>query len=206
MKVAVARLPIHAGALLACALAVIPTVSAQTTYRWLDSSGRVHYSDQPPPADARKAMEKWLGGNVIGTSELGYEARKAAEAFPVTLYVPEPCSAACQDGRALLRARGVPYTERAVRSEADAEALARAFGSRDAMLPSLTVGPQKLRGLDADAWNRALDAARYPATVSPAARRTAERASPPAPPPAPEAPENVDTGAPAPQPPDPARP
>ena len=39
------------GALL---LAASGGTSAQDMYRWVDAQGKVHYSDQPPPADARE--------------------------------------------------------------------------------------------------------------------------------------------------------
>jgi transposase-like protein len=42
---------------LAVLLAVTPA-SAQKLYKWVDQAGKVHYSDQPPPQDAR--VEKKL--------------------------------------------------------------------------------------------------------------------------------------------------
>jgi hypothetical protein len=42
---------------LAALLAVTPA-SAQKLYKWVDQAGKVHYSDQPPPQDAR--VEKKL--------------------------------------------------------------------------------------------------------------------------------------------------
>src|SRR5690606_16178480 len=39
--------------LAAALLATTPALLAQTTYRWVDERGIVHYSDQPPPAHVR---------------------------------------------------------------------------------------------------------------------------------------------------------
>lgn len=41
---------ISLGALL---LAASPAMAAGEMYRWVDANGQVHYSDQPPPADAK---------------------------------------------------------------------------------------------------------------------------------------------------------
>lgn len=49
LRFALAALP------LAAALLVCPPVSAQTTYRWKDASGNVHYTDKPPPTSAKEA-------------------------------------------------------------------------------------------------------------------------------------------------------
>ena len=62
--------------------------------------------------------------------------------------------------RALLKQRGIPFSERMVVSNEDGEALERITGARDA--PTLTIGTQTLRGLSSDAWNSYLDAAGYP--------------------------------------------
>ena len=35
--------------------------SAAQLYRWVDENGNVHYSDQPPPPQARSAQRKRLG-------------------------------------------------------------------------------------------------------------------------------------------------
>jgi len=48
-RFAVAALPL-AAVFLAC-----PPASAQSTYRWKDASGNVHYTDKPPPTSAKEA-------------------------------------------------------------------------------------------------------------------------------------------------------
>jgi type 1 fimbria pilin len=48
-------------ALAACALAGI--AAAQTSvYRWVDKDGKVHFSGEPPPADATGVTQKRVGG------------------------------------------------------------------------------------------------------------------------------------------------
>ena len=44
--------------------------NAQTNvYRWVDKDGKVQFSDSPPPADAKDATQRRLGGG--GPDEIG---------------------------------------------------------------------------------------------------------------------------------------
>jgi hypothetical protein len=135
---------------------------AGTTYKWVDEDGRVHYSDLPPPANAKKIEQKKVGGNVVETSELPYEVREAVKKYPVTLYASD-CGEACDKARELLRTRGVPYTEKNPELEEVSKELEKASGALH--VPALQVGETTmLRGLEQAQWNRELDAAGYPKT------------------------------------------
>jgi hypothetical protein len=100
-----ARSPIVLSAVVIAAVA--SGALAQTLYRYVDPSGRVVYSDQPPPASAKDAQTKQLPQNVIETDPLPLQAREAAEHFPVTLYTFD-CDI-CRDAQALLVKRGIPF-------------------------------------------------------------------------------------------------
>src|SRR5436309_10566595 len=116
--------PISLAALLAAGAA-----SAQTIYRWTDSQGSVHYSDQPPPNDAKSVQQKKLGGNFIETDELPYATQVAMKRFPATLWVFD-CGDPCNAARSLLRNRGVPVTEiNPTVSQATADKLKAVTGS-----------------------------------------------------------------------------
>jgi hypothetical protein len=52
----------------------------------VDKSGKVHYSDQPPPKEIKKVDQPRLKSSTIETSGLSYEAQEAVKNFPVTLY------------------------------------------------------------------------------------------------------------------------
>jgi hypothetical protein len=56
--------------------------------------------------------------------------------------------------------RGIPYAEKRVLGEDDAEAMNRLTGGRS--VPTLTVGTQALRGLSDTDWHAYLDLAGYP--------------------------------------------
>ena len=136
-------------------------VQAGELYRWVDRSGKVHYSDAPPPPEARQVEERRLPGNTVSSGDLPYATRRAARDFPVTLFVSE-CGEPCNQARAHLARRGIPYTPRnPAASQADAEALTKLVGSPQ--VPVLVVGRSApLKGYDAGAWDAALDAAGYP--------------------------------------------
>ena len=51
-------------------LALLAACSAQSAevYKWTDSSGIVHYSDAPPPADASQIEKMRVGGGVVSAT------------------------------------------------------------------------------------------------------------------------------------------
>lgn len=138
---------------------------AQSAYRWVDKSGKVHYSDEPPPPAETKSVEsKRLQGSVGGgPAEYSYEARKAAEEFPVVLFTSADCGEACKDGRNLLRRRGIPFNEAGVGTPDEAAAYKAATALGKVSVPTLVVGRKTQIGYEADLWNGLLDNAGYPA-------------------------------------------
>ena len=52
--------------------------NAEGLYRYQDPSGRVVYSDQPPPPSAKDVQSKRLNENVIETDPVPFAARDAA--------------------------------------------------------------------------------------------------------------------------------
>jgi glutaredoxin len=126
-------------------------------YKWTDAKGVVSFSDQPPPASARKVERKSL--DAASRAELPYGLAQTAKTSPVVLYTTTACEA-CDQGRALLRQRGIPFAEKTVQSNEDQQKLKDA-GS-DGQLPLLLVGSNKRIGFEAGAWNAALTEAAYP--------------------------------------------
>ena len=187
--------PCTAAALVA-ALSLAFDAAAQTNvYKWTDADGKVHFSDTPPPPQVSKnVVEKRMGGGSAVESGLPYATQLAAKTNPVTLYTAPKCGEPCEQGRALLSNRGVPYTERdAQANRADAEAVKKAIGALQ--VPVLMVGSDALKGYDSVAWNSSLDSAGYPRTKLPGTIApkpvVASPPPPPEPPPAspPEAPD-----------------
>lgn len=140
--------------LLLCSAAAL----AQPVYRNVGPDGRVTFSDQPQPS-ARASVVGSTGANAA--PELPAALRQPAGRHPVTLFSGRDCPP-CDDGRALLRERGIPFAEKTIQTPADAAALTR-LGA-DMRLPLLTVGARRLVGFFGPEWSAALDAAGYPAT------------------------------------------
>lgn len=152
--------PVLFSLLLTAALAA----QAQTAYRWIGKDGKVNYSDQPPPADARDVQQKRLGeANFVDTSGPSYSVQKAQQNYPVTLYISVDCQAECKIARDFLKRRGVPFSEKTVRTIDDANAFKKATGIGEVAVPSLLVGSQAEKGYQESAWEKLLDAAGYPA-------------------------------------------
>ncbi len=142
-------------------LAAALPAAAETAYRWIDKNGHVQYSDQPPPQDVRKFEERKVQSNQ-GNAQLPYATRKAAETFPVTLYTGRDCGKPCDDGRALLAARGVPFSETKLETAEGVADFKKRFG-KEPFVPTLTVGRELESGFSTTAWNALLDNAGYPA-------------------------------------------
>jgi glutaredoxin len=151
--------------LLAIAAASMPLlVSGQTLYRYLDPTGRIVYSDQPPPPSAKQVEPKRLPQNVIETDPVPFAAREAAEKYPVTLYTFD-CEV-CKQAEALLAKRGIPFKSVIVSEEAGHAKLMALTGQQSA--PVLQVGDkQVMTGFNATRWNQMLDDAGYPKTPPP---------------------------------------
>lgn len=148
-------------ALAGCLLAApLMQAQAQAVYRSVGPDGRVIFSDVPPkaapPAPAQAGTAPQAAGN---TSPLPYGLRQVVDRFPVVLYTGPDC-APCETGRVLLSSRGIPFSERTVASDADAQALQKLSGERS--LPLLTIGTQHLKGYSEVQWQQYLDAAGYP--------------------------------------------
>ena len=156
-----------AGALVLCAL----PAAAQQMYKWKDAGGTVHYSDRPPPGPQEgQARALRPDGAAPSAPALPYELARAAQNHPVTLYTTARCDA-CDQGRSLLAARGIPFAEKTVNTAQDQQQL-RSIGGKDE-LPLLVVGKRQVAGFQAAAWNDALDAASYPRkTMLPPGYRT----------------------------------
>jgi glutaredoxin len=156
---------------LACG-ALALAANAQTLYRYLDPSGRVVYSDQPPPPSAKDVQPKRLPENVIETDPVPFAAREAAEKYPVTLYTFD-CDV-CKQAETLLAKRGIPFATVIVSEEEGAAKLKALTGKQSA--PVLQVGEkQVMTGFNATRWEALLDEAGYPKSA-PQPRRQAARA------------------------------
>lgn len=134
---------------------------ADNLYRWVDETGRVHYSDQPPPPKIKKVSQKNYKGSFIEGGE-SYALREAKDKFPVILFT-SGCGPACEMAQQLLDRRGIPYSTRNVENNAENQKALRDL-TGNLRIPTLIVGSQKMTGFEDGQWNGALDSAGYPKT------------------------------------------
>jgi glutaredoxin len=141
------------------------SAAAQQIYRWTDEKGRVHITDTPPPASAKGVEKKaYRSSSSDGgpPGQTSYELTQATKDFPVTLYTAPSCDEPCDDARAALNRRGVPFKEVLVADGRSAEELKRVSGGEQ--VPVLVVGRSVHSGFLQGAYDSLLDAARYPKT------------------------------------------
>lgn len=145
--------------LLVVLIALLPALAA-AQYKWVDGAGRVHYGDHPPREARNIEPVRRAGGDTTDPlATLPLLVRRAATAFPITLYTAADCPA-CGAARELLRARGAPFAEVTVSTAQDVEAFKKLdLGDK---VPVLTVGRQSIKEFVPEDWHRALDAAGYP--------------------------------------------
>ena len=136
------------------------TISAAEMYRWVDSNGKVHYTDTPPPLTAKSMQKKELG-NRAGESQMPYSLQQAVNKFPVILYSSE-CGDPCSHATELLVNRGIPFSKKKPeKNPKDAESLKK-ITNGELAVPVLVIGKDILKGFERDSWNNALDLAGYP--------------------------------------------
>lgn len=105
-------------------------------------------------------------GTVAGTSlpaapaMLPAAVKQPATQYPVVLFTGDDC-APCSTARDHLVRRGIPFSERSLRSGPDVEAF-RKLGFAEMTVPAFSVGREKQSGYERAAWDRLLDAAGYP--------------------------------------------
>lgn len=151
--------------------------AAAELYKWVDADGNVHYTDTPPPANAKKTERKKLGDKPTAQA-VPYSLQQATKNFPVTFYTYADCGEICDRAAALLAKRGIPHTTRDPMDPATRQELLQ-LTKGEKVAPVLTVGSQTLTGFEEGAWNAALDTAGYPSTPIGPAPQTATPAQAP---------------------------
>jgi glutaredoxin len=140
------------------ALAILLTApaSAAQLYRWVDDKGNVEYRDTPPPSSAKKVETRSMP--------------TSPQSAHVTLWNSD-CGAPCEQARAYLTRRGVPFAEMDPKN--DIEAFKRLTGGIE--VPVLFVGVTRINGFNEKIWESALDSAGYGRSGTPAAKAAARK-------------------------------
>ncbi len=163
--------------MIAALLCVAAFAASAQTYRWTDASGRVHYTNTPPPPGARDVQKHGKPATPAATDPDAagqpFALQQAMKNFPITLYSTPGCEA-CGEARKLLNARGIPFKEVSIVEDSQIEELKKAVGSNS--VPAMVVGRTVQKGFEEGAYHRVLDAAGYPKTGVLAPRNQGEPA------------------------------
>lgn len=129
-------------------------------YRWIDKDGSVKYTDAPPPAWAKDVRRIAVTATQPAAPQIPFELARLQKDFPVTLYTSPACKEHCENARAALNRRGVPFKEVQVWDKASNEELKNVSG--ELFIPTLLVGRTAHRGFEQEAFDALLDSADYP--------------------------------------------
>lgn len=154
---------------------VTTSALAGKLYKWVDERGNVSYQDRPPPAGQGHVEEKNVRDGGGATSAEPSVAEVAAKA-PVTLYMIPKCSP-CDEARAYLKKRNVPFTEVNVseKNPQGQEAMRKKVG--ELSVPTITVGSKVMRGYVETLVSGELDQAGYPQAEATAETEDSETTS-----------------------------
>ena len=142
-------------------------------YRWVDDKGVVNYTPFPPPANIKNVETKKFGGNTIQTSDSSFSLQQATKNFPVTLYATD-CGELCNNARAHLKKRGIPYQEKNPTAPNEGEEFKKLSGG-GMEIPLLVIGTlNTIKGYLASDWDATFDQAGYPSTAVPGAKPAAK--------------------------------
>ncbi len=166
---------------LLCGALALPAAHAVKLYKWVDRDGNVSYHDRPPPADQGGRVEsRDFRVGSAGPAASGDAASRAAEQYPVVLYTAPQCTA-CDLARAYLDRRKVPFTDKNVQDNPEAQSELRTK-SGGLTVPTITVGPRVMRGYLESLLAGELDSAGYPKIETPAPTEEQQPTEPTPPP------------------------
>jgi glutaredoxin len=103
-----------------------------------------------------------LAAGVAQAQQVPFEIARLQKDFPVTLYSGASCKNACDDARAALNKRSIPFTEVVVAPDEESIAKLRSVSGSN-QLPVLTVGRSVQIGFEPSQYDALLDSAGYPA-------------------------------------------
>ena len=161
--------------MLSVALVLGPERTPADVYTWVDGSGTVHFSEEPPagggrarklilpeetpPSDAQAATPASTEDSQRPVAHPAQSFRPAAQRAPppqVELFTTGWCPH-CKRARAYFQGKGIPFTEHDIEKEPGAaERLLALTGSR--AIPTAVIGGKLVRGYSPTEYQAALGA------------------------------------------------
>ncbi|HVY04747.1 MAG TPA: glutaredoxin domain-containing protein [Burkholderiales bacterium] len=139
------------------ALFVVTAPSVADMYKWTDESGKIHYSDSPPPGQKAKKLDLKInsisGPPVISAFSGTAASADRATAAKVKLYTATWCGY-CKRAKAYLQARKTPFQDFDVENSVQGRSEFKALGGRG--IPVILVGDQRMDGYSQEALDAML--------------------------------------------------
>ena len=143
-------------AMLLCLFAA--SASAQQIHRWVDSNGRVHYTDKPPAgvqsSPVQSRINSYTGTPVVSGSPQA--ASPGASRPEIKMYATDWCQY-CKKARQFFARQGIRYTELDIEKFPAARAEYDRLGARG--VPVILVGTQRMNGFSEERLAQMLKAA-----------------------------------------------
>ena len=140
---------IVAALLFAGVLLVCPEAPADQVYRWVDDTGKVHFSDRPPAGDPTSNVEI---KSYRGSPEISSVPAESVAA-QVTMFTTTWCGY-CKRARAYLNKMGIPFVEYDVEHDEFGKRQYKKLNGRG--VPVILVGDQRMNGFSVPSLEKLL--------------------------------------------------
>lgn len=125
--------------------AAVPAVADM--YKWVDETGKVHYTDSPPPGKKAQKLDLRInsiaGPPVVSAFKDRATGTSSQTGAKVKVYGATWCGY-CKRAKAYLQARRTPFEDIDVERSAQGQSEYRALGGRG--IPVILVGDQRMDG------------------------------------------------------------
>ena len=133
--------------LLALLLSAISWQVPADVYRWVDDSGKVHYSDQPPPTQPAEPLEL----KINSYESVTYSESSSDVGKKVVMYSASWCGV-CKKAKGYFQENRIAFTEYDIETSSKGKADFKRLGARG--VPVILVGRQRMNGFSVDGFNR----------------------------------------------------
>ena len=137
--------------LLLVVIAALTTVAQAEIFRWVDESGRVHFTDRPPWGE--EAEQVTVRVNTYASPEVSkLEAVIDETGEKVVMYSASWCGV-CKKAKTYFQRKGIPFVEYDVEKSAKGKQDFKKLGGKG--VPVILVGETRLNGFSRAAFERA---------------------------------------------------
>ncbi len=135
---------------LLCVLTLASSPAGAEIFKWVDDSGRVHFTDRPPRGEDAEHVSMRI--NTYTSPEVTPLDSALGGRNKVVMYSASWCSA-CKQAKAYFNAQGIPYTEYDVEKSSKGKRDFKKLGGKG--VPVILVGSKRINGFSREAFEQA---------------------------------------------------